>query len=127
MSSHADFGRYLTSQRELRGLSRDAVAKATRIPPTLVAALEDGQAERLPEHVFVLNYIKSYAQVVGLSADEAINRYHEIPGTIQPTEKSPVAREAERRKSAWVGLTVFLVALGLAAAAAAWWFWAAAR
>jgi cytoskeletal protein RodZ len=126
VSSHADFGRYLKDQRELKGLSRDDVSKATRIPPTLVAALEDGHAERLPEHVFVINYIKSYAQVVGLSADEVITRYFLIPGTMQPTEKSPVAREAERRKNAWLGMAAFLLALALAGGAL-WWWTATAR
>ena len=71
MTELADFGRYLKQQRELRGLSVDDVVKATRIPPTLVGALETGHGERFPERVFVVNYIKSYARVVGLSPDDA--------------------------------------------------------
>jgi cytoskeletal protein RodZ len=102
----ADFGRYLTEQRSLKGMSRDDIAKATRIPPTLVAALEDGMAERLPERVFVLNYVKSYALAVGLPPDEVINRFYEIPGTIAPTEQSPVTLEAARRKRAWIMMAV---------------------
>jgi cytoskeletal protein RodZ len=110
----ADFGRYLTQQRTLRGLSRDDVAKATRIPPTLVAALEDGVPERLPERVFVLNYVRSYAAAVGLSPDEAVNRFHEIPGTLAPTEQSPVLLEAQRRKKAWVMMAVMGAVIALA-------------
>jgi cytoskeletal protein RodZ len=112
-STFADFGRYLTQQRTLRGLSRDDVAKATRIPPTLVAALEEGLAERLPERVFVLNYVRSYATAVGLSPDEAVNRFHEIPGTLAPTEQSPVTLEAARRKSAWIVVAVLAVVIAL--------------
>jgi cytoskeletal protein RodZ len=114
VSSFTDFGRYLRTQRELRGLSRDEIANATRIPPTLVAALEDGQADRLPERVFVLNYVKSYAVAVGLSPDEAVNRFHEIPGTLAPTEQSPAMLEAARRKRAWMMLVGVLVVLALA-------------
>ncbi len=44
---HVEFGKYLSQQRELRGLSRDDVARETKIPPTLIAALEAGQVERL--------------------------------------------------------------------------------
>jgi cytoskeletal protein RodZ len=110
----ADFGRYLTQQRTLRGLSRDDVAKATRIPPTLVAALEDGVPERLPERVFVLNYVRSYAAAVGLSPDEAVNRFHEIPGTLAPTEQSPVLLEQQRRKKAWVMMAVMGAVIALA-------------
>jgi uncharacterized protein (DUF58 family) len=46
-----DFGNFLRQQRELRGMSRDDVARSTRIPPTMVAALEDGQNDRFPELV----------------------------------------------------------------------------
>lgn len=109
MSDHVAFGRFLSQQRELRGLSRDAVAQATRIPPTLIAALEDGQAERLPERIFVLNYIKSYAQVVGLSLDEAVTRYEEIEGVQAAPEESPQTLESRRRRRAWRNLAVLLV------------------
>lgn len=106
---HAAFGLYLSSQRTLRGLSRDEVAKATRIPPTLVAALEDGQAERLPERIFVLNYVRSYALAVGLSADEAVTRYDEIAGVQAAPEVPPAELEVRRRKRAWRSLAVAVV------------------
>jgi cytoskeletal protein RodZ len=109
-STFSDFGRFLQQQRELRGLSRDDVARSTRIPPTLVAALEDGQNDRFPELVFVVNHLRAYAQVLGLSADDVLNRFHEIPGTLAPTEASPVLLEAQRRKGAWI---VFAALLGL--------------
>jgi cytoskeletal protein RodZ len=118
VSDHQTFGRFLSQQRELRGLSRDAVAQATRIPPTLIAALEDGLPQRLPERIFVLNYIKSYAQVVGLSYDEAVTRYEEIDGVQAAPEASPKELEKRRRKRAYVSLAVFtvLAAIGTYAA-----------
>lgn len=109
MSDHAAFGRFLSQQRELRGLSRDAVAQATRIPPTLIAALEDGLPQRLPERIFVLNYIRSYAQVVGLSFDEAVNRYEEIDGVQVEPEVPPEELERRRRKRALRNLAVLTV------------------
>ena len=109
MSDHSAFGRFLTQQRELRGLSRDDLATATRIPPTLIAALEDGLPQRLPEQIFVLNYIRSYAQVVGLSLDEAVTRYEEIAGVQPEPEASPKELEQHRRKRAWRNLAVLTV------------------
>ncbi|HEY0882697.1 MAG TPA: helix-turn-helix transcriptional regulator [Archangium sp.] len=94
------FGRWLTQQRELRGLSVEAIAKATKIPPTLVAALESGQAERFPERVFLLNYIRSYATAVGLSPDDAVNRFHEIPEAPRAEAFDPAALESDRRARA---------------------------
>ncbi|MCK8503926.1 MULTISPECIES: helix-turn-helix domain-containing protein [Myxococcus] len=108
---HVDFGKYLSQQRELRGLSREDVARETKIPPTLIAALEAGQVERLPSRIFVVNYIKAYAQVIGLSPEEAILRYEEVDRSVPAP--SPAQLEQERRKRAYVGLSVLLVALAL--------------
>ncbi len=106
---HVEFGKYLTQQRELRGMSREDVAAATKIPPSLISALESGQVERLPTRIFVVNYIKAYAQVIGLSPEEALLRYEEVDKAVPaPT---PAALERERRKRAWMGLAVMLVAL----------------
>ncbi|MBF5041167.1 helix-turn-helix domain-containing protein [Aggregicoccus sp. 17bor-14] len=109
---HIDFGRFLTQQRELRGLSRDEVAQATKIPPTLIAALETGQVERLPARIFVLNYIRAYAQVIGMEPEEAVLRYEEMDKTV-PSEPPPAALEHARRTRAWVGLALTLVLAAL--------------
>lgn len=113
------FGRWLRQQRELRGLSVEAIAKTTKIPPTLVGALESGQAERFPERVFLLNYIRSYATAVGLSPDEAVNRFHEIPEAPRAEAFDPAALEVDRRTRAssamWSTIaTVLVVGLLLA-------------
>jgi cytoskeletal protein RodZ len=112
---HTDFGRFLTQQRELRGLSRDEVAQATKIPPTLIAALESGQVERLPARIFVLNYIRAYAQVIGMEPEEAVLRYEEIDKTV-PSEPPPAALEHARRTKAWIGLALTVLAVALAVA-----------
>ncbi|TQF15653.1 helix-turn-helix domain-containing protein [Myxococcus llanfairpwllgwyngyllgogerychwyrndrobwllllantysiliogogogochensis] len=108
---HVDFGKYLSQQRDLRGMSLEDVARETKIPPTLIAALESGQVERLPSRIFVVNYIKAYAQVIGLSPEEAVLRYEEVDRSVP--SPSPAQLEQERRKRAYVGLSVLLVALAL--------------
>ena len=113
---HVDFGKYLAQQRELRGLSRADVAEATRIPPSLILALEQGEKERLPERVFVLNYIRAYAQVIGLAPEEAVLRVEEIDGA---PEELPSPKELERtrkRKALRTLLVVIAVTLLIAAA-----------
>lgn len=119
-TDYGDFGRYLQLQRQLRGLSLDDIARQTKIPPTLIGALEQGQAERFPERVFVLNYIRSYASVVGLSPDDAVNRFHEIPDAPKAEPFDPAALEKDRREraanAAWSTLLLSL----LGATALAW-------
>ena len=111
MSDYTEFGRFLSVQRELRGLSREDVARLTKMPATLVAALEDGQSDRLPERVFLQNLIRAYAQVIGLSVDDAITRWHEIPGVAKEPDTLPVVLERRRKSRAWK--TLLLVTLAL--------------
>lgn len=111
---HVEFGKYLSQQRELRGLSRDEVSRVTKISPSLISALEEGQVERLPSRVFVVNYIRAYATVIGLSPEEAVLRFEEVDKATP--EPSPAALERERRRRAWWVLGVVVVlALGVGA------------
>jgi cytoskeletal protein RodZ len=110
---YVEFGKYLSQQRELRGLSRDEVSRVTKISPSLITALEEGQVERLPGRVFVVNYVRAYAQVIGLEPDEAVLRYEEVDKATP--EPSPVALERERRRRAWFILAGVLVVLGVGA------------
>lgn len=100
---YLDFGRYLVQQRELRGLSREEVSAATRIPMGLIVALETGQVERLPGRVFVLNYIRAYARAIGLEQEEAVLRFEEMDKTLN-AQPPPAALEVQRRKRALLQL-----------------------
>ena len=100
MTAYLQFGRSLRAQRELRGLSLEEVARQTKISPTLVTALEEGQSERFPERIFILNYVRSYATAVGLSPDDAVNRFHAIPESPKAEHFDPAALEVDRRASA---------------------------
>jgi len=94
---YADFGRYLAQQRELRGVSRSDVANVTKIPLNLLVALESGDVERLPERIFVLNYIRAYTQVIGMESQEAVLRFEEIDRTVR-TERDAAAANADNRR-----------------------------
>lgn len=120
---YVQFGEYLKTQRELRALSLDEIAQKTKIPPTLIGALESGQSERFPERIFVLNYIRSYAGAVGLSPDDAVNRFEEIPEAPKAEHFDPKELEDDRRNRAstmmWTTLAAMLVVgllVGLGAA-----------
>ena len=106
---YEELGRYLKQQRELRGLSLEVVARTTKIPSTLIVALETGQFERLPARVFVINYIRAYAQVIGLAADEAVLRYEEVDR--QAAAAPPIELEQKRKKRALASLAAVLLAV----------------
>jgi cytoskeletal protein RodZ len=108
----AAFGRWLTRERELRGLGRDEVTRATHLAPGMVEALESGERERLPARAYAVGYLRGYAAAVGLDADEVLLRFEEATGA------APPAAGARRAPGpAWLAAAALLVA---AAAAAVW-------
>lgn len=70
-----DLGAWLTAGRTARGLTREHVARVTRIQLRTIERLEDGRYDELPADVFVRGFIRNYALCVGLSVDEALARY----------------------------------------------------
>jgi hypothetical protein len=66
------FGRYLVQERELRGLTREAVIKATKLAP--------GDAARMPAKAYLVGYLRTYAAAVGLDADDVVLRWQEASG-----------------------------------------------
>ena len=71
------FGTYLIQARELRGLALGDVAERTKIPASALEALESDAGSRLPERVYVLGYLRAYADAVGLDPDEVALRFEE--------------------------------------------------
>lgn len=109
------FGRYLAQQRELRGLSLEAVADQTKLSLGILKALEGEDFSRLPERVFVVGYVKAYAKCVGLSVEETVLRLQEAMG---PQEEPP---QVVRRRRSRRGM---LIGAGVAAVGAAGLIWA---
>jgi cytoskeletal protein RodZ len=105
------FGRWLAQERELRGLARHEVARATKLAPGVVEALESGEAERMPPRAYVVGYLRSYAGAVGLDADEVVLRFEEA--FAEPAGVAPPARRGGRARAVVaVALAVALVAAG---------------
>ncbi len=97
-------------------MTREEVASATKIPATLISALEGGQVERLPGRVFVLNYIRAYAKVIGLAPDEAVLRYEEVSSNGQPgSAASEPLKPGRMKKGLGIGPWVIAVLLLLGA------------
>src|SRR5260370_31507920 len=98
------------------GCSRAQVANAPKIPLNILAALENGDRERLPERVFIMNYIRAYAQVIGLAEDEAVLRFEEIdrPSRLKDLAANPPSRS--NRKLIRLALLIAVLAAALYAA-----------
>jgi cytoskeletal protein RodZ len=110
----AAFGRWLARERELRGLGRDEVTRATRLAPGVVDALESGERQRLPPRAYAVGYLRSYATAVGLDADEVVLRWEEALAGLPP---EGAAAGPRRRGPRMLALALVVAAL---AALAAW-------
>ncbi|HEY6098608.1 MAG TPA: helix-turn-helix transcriptional regulator [Anaeromyxobacter sp.] len=107
------FGRWLVRERELRGLARDEVGRATKLAPGVVEALESGEEGRIPPRAYVIGYLRAYAAAVGLDADEVVLRFEEAAG--------PARTRAARRRARPSLRTAALLLLAAAAAGAILW------
>ena len=79
-------------------MSLEEVARATRIPASTVARIENEHFDDLPGEVFVRGFLKSYARAVQLPVDDVLARYSAsrrvavvapMPTASVPTRKAP--------------------------------------
>jgi len=81
-----DFGSYLKSERELRGVTLEELHAKTRIPIHYLQALEKNLFDEMPEEVFIRGYIRSFAKVIGANEDEMLSAYIDITKTAPSTD-----------------------------------------
>ena len=81
-----DFGSYLKSERELRGVTLEELNAKTKIPMHYLRALEKNLFDELPEEVFIRGYIRSFAKVIGANENEMLSAYIDITKTSPSTD-----------------------------------------
>ncbi|THF78439.1 helix-turn-helix domain-containing protein [Cohnella fermenti] len=88
----SDLGLLLRKAREQRGYTLDDIQEATKIRKRYLEAIENGEYKVLPGSFYVRAFVKTYAETVGLDAEEVLRLYHkELP---KPTTAETVAPEA---------------------------------
>jgi cytoskeleton protein RodZ len=119
-------GATLRHARITRGLTREAVARATRIPVRMIAAIENEQWEALPGGIYARGYVRAYSQEVGIDPEEHVARYSAEHAPSPPravpveTDESQARRWIVRwpdwhiSRAAWPALAAVVLALLLA-------------
>jgi cytoskeletal protein RodZ len=69
------FGEHLKREREMRGVSLEEVAAATRISTRFLEAIENEQWDELPGGVFNRGFIRAIARFLGLDEDSLVAEY----------------------------------------------------
>ncbi len=106
-------GDYLKRERELRNITLEEVANATKINIGTLRAIEEGRKELLPAEVFIRGFIRCYAEYIGLDPNDVLLRYPR-PAK-EPKEISPPAEKSGReffsryRKYLWTSISIIIL------------------
>lgn len=73
--SSTPFGEHLRREREMRGVSLEEIAAATRISTRFLEALEKEEWDHLPGGVFNRGFIRSVARFLGLDEESLVAEY----------------------------------------------------
>jgi len=68
-------GKYLKTERELRNLSLEEIAKSTKIREAFLRAIEEDRYELLPSAVYVKGFLTIYVKYLGLDPHDILLRY----------------------------------------------------
>jgi len=96
----SDLGNLLRKARENRGYTLDDIQEITKIRKRYLEAIENGEYKVLPGSFYVRAFVKTYAETVGLNAEEVLRLYQkELPKPSDPYENmEPVVTRRSRRE-----------------------------
>jgi len=121
MSSTA-FGEHLKREREMRGVSLEEIAAATRINTRFLEAIENERWDQLPGGVFNRGFIRSVARYLGMDEDALVAEYdldaksNGSPGaSARPASSAPIQQMPRNWRPAVVAIVILalLIAAGI--------------
>ncbi|WP_019119189.1 helix-turn-helix domain-containing protein [Brevibacillus massiliensis] len=97
----SELGQVLQRAREEKGISLDEIQTVTKIQRRYLEAIERGHFHVLPGHFYARAFIKSYAEAVGLDANQVLSHFQ----TDLPAQPPQEQLERLRRRRATVAKT----------------------
>ncbi|MFC7737718.1 helix-turn-helix domain-containing protein [Roseomonas sp. GCM10028921] len=117
----ARVGEQLRDARLALGATLDEVADTLRINRRYLAALEEGRSRDLPGPAYALGFVRSYARLLGLDADDLARRYREVGAPGRGGDL--VFPEPVPERGIPAGAVILVGAVIMVAAYGAWWRW----
>jgi cytoskeleton protein RodZ len=133
-------GEVLRSERIRRNLQLEQISRELKIPKRLLAAIEGDKFDQLPAGVFARNFVRQYAQLLGLDGDEMAERaaamFRPEPQSEFPEKDKPTVPEIRlprmdeweavgEKRFAWgsslPALALVVVVMLLCSGVYAWW------
>ena len=108
------FGESLKREREMRGVTLEEIAAATRIAPRFLRAIEDEEWDQLPGGVFNRGFVRAMAHYLGLDEENTVAEYAlavDDRQTIPVWTGSPPAVTPQLPRLAWVVIAATAIVL----------------
>ena len=118
-------GARLRKVRESQGLERSRVAAQLHLSEQMIEALEQDDYQALPGAVFIQGYLRNYARLLDIPADEVLAAYRQLCpeeecDDLPEGHGGPIAPEV-RSSHGVVRLVTWLIAIGLLGLLLIWW------
>ena len=70
-----NFGERIQREREMRGITLEEIAEATKIGTRSLRALEEQDFDKLPGGIFNKGFVRAYSKYLGIDEDQAVADY----------------------------------------------------
>jgi transcriptional regulator with XRE-family HTH domain len=114
-------GEDLKRERELRDISLREISEATKISMRILEAIEGNNYKILPGGIFNRNFIRAYAEFIGVDPEGAVNKYCQQATTVaeeamprfQPSTANPNRTDRFNQRRLVIYGIVLLILLSL--------------
>jgi len=97
------FGEKLKREREMRAITLEEIAAATKIGTRSLKALEEEHFDQLPGGIFNKGFVRAYAKFLGIDEEQAVSDYEAATsdvGNSTVTQMAAMADQVERQRKA---------------------------
>lgn len=108
----ASFGERMRREREMRGITLEAISEKTKITTRTLEALEKDDFDKLPGGIFNKGFVRSYAQFLGMNEEQVLKDFIEVAGDpeqVLPLPDPPVKQQElpqPKERRSWTSVAV---------------------
>jgi cytoskeletal protein RodZ len=104
------FGERLRREREMRGITIEEIAEATKIGSRNLRALEDEKFDLLPGGIFNKGFVRAYSKFLGLDEEQAVADYIAAESSFRDAASDGLDVQVEAvRRSLVLPITIVLL------------------
>jgi len=118
-------GKLLRDAREAKGIAIEDMAEKLHLLTDVVRGIEQCDFEEMPSRVFVRGYVRNYARLVGLNAQEMLDKFDQVhPEDLShlQIDKTPHLPTDSPVANRFAGVVTWLTVLAIVILFVVWWY-----